>query len=52
MKFYKCGQKWVVGVEGGVFDNIYREPEAIICNIEPEPVMMWQTPLEISSNLL
>ncbi|MQR93707.1 hypothetical protein [Fictibacillus phosphorivorans] len=50
MKFYKCGQKWVIGVEGGVFENLISEPEALICNIEPEPVMMWKTPLEKSNN--
>jgi hypothetical protein len=50
LKFYKCGQKWVIGVEGGVFENLISEPEALMCNIEPEPLMMWKTPLEKSNN--
>jgi hypothetical protein len=50
MEVYKAGDKWILGVNGGEFAHLKREPEAVILSQRPEPVRMWCSPIERQEN--
>jgi hypothetical protein len=42
MEVYKAGEKWVLGLKGGHFEDIHKGAEAVIVNCHPTPIRMWQ----------
>ncbi|GAE37508.1 hypothetical protein [Halalkalibacter akibai] len=51
MKIYKAQSKWVIGVEGGVFEEFEKQKEAIIVDTRPVAYKMWRTPMEVVENI-
>jgi hypothetical protein len=50
MKVYKADSLYVLGVDGGSFEGMTQEPQAIIGDQRPVPTKMWQTPTEVREN--
>jgi hypothetical protein len=44
MDVYQAGDMWVLGLCGGAYEDLRKEPEAIISNKRPIPLKMWETP--------
>ncbi|MEH7075903.1 hypothetical protein [Neobacillus drentensis] len=43
MEVYRLGEKWVMGLKGGHFNNLQKGSEAIIVDRHPTPIKMWKS---------
>jgi hypothetical protein len=50
MRVYKAGELFVVGTDGGSFEGLSQQSEAIILRDRPIPSKMWRTPTEVMDN--
>lgn len=49
MKFYQTvdKSKWIIALNGGIFENFNQAPYALICDGDPRPKRRWTTPTEV-----
>jgi hypothetical protein len=47
MKVYQSDSMWILGIDGGNFEGMSQEPQAVIGYSRPVPTKMWETPSEI-----
>lgn len=48
MEVYRAGEKWIIGLKGGWYEDLRKEPDAIILNNRPKPSKKWETPTIMS----
>lgn len=52
MNFYPTADKlkWIITLNGGIFESFHEEPYALIIDEEPKPTRRWCTPTEEIGN--